>query len=359
MNDFFGKIKKPFRIALFFLFLLLLSGLPASGKSGTYLFANDTPWQGVPYETIYGEYYLPASFFRSFPQTEVKSDTRIGTLLIDRGEYGSISFDFDSETGYTPKDGFFACKTYLLRGGERFLPSSVVCPALSLTLEISPEKAAVRVGDGSEKRTIEDLIASPMGEDDPVDTLPPVVAPVQSGVLPVCIVIDSEELSFLQILSETGVRAVFLTEDGAAEGRGDFLFSVFCCGGWVAFSFDAPEPEEAVNAMRRNNDLLCRLTNTRTRLLSFPTEGRDYASDFRSLYSMGYLLCPQGLNASSFGSADAILQRIGETEGGVIRFSSGTEDLLRRLIAEVTERSDRYVFSPLTPAVCALGTDAS
>ena len=40
-------------------------------------------------------------------------------------------------------------------------------------------------------------------------------------------------------------------------------------------------------------------------------------------------------------------------------FSSGTEDLLRRLIAEVTERSDRYVFSPLTPAVCALGTNAS
>ncbi len=345
------------RLLLLTALLFLASVIPAEGESGEYLFFNDSLWAGVSYETIYDEYYIPASFFLSFSQVEMKSDPLLGTLLLDRGGSGSISFDFDSETGYTPSDGFFRCKTYLLRGGERFLPAPVTCASLGLTLEISPEDRAVRVSDTSARLSFADLIADPYGgKQDPPGPSTPVFPPDGKGTIPVCLVIDRPDPAFLPVLSSYGVKAVFLLPAADIGKEASFLSEICSLGHQVAFVPDAYDEAGIAEELEGCNALLCRLTKTRSRFLYIPGLSGTFEKRFYELYSSGYLLAPDGISSSAYYySSDAMLSALLSNGGGVIRFSAGSAWLLDEVLSKTESGETRFSFSFLTPAVCLQG----
>ena len=154
------------------------------------LYCNDEVWYKediLPLERYYQSYYMPVSVLESFEGVSITENERFGTLLITRTDDSTlfISFNTNKNSAMTDTLGEFYVLTFT-REGERYIPVETVCSSLGLTAEFytssSSEKTALRICDGKQKKSFDELIAmyafeggSDSGGDD--TTLPPVIDP--------------------------------------------------------------------------------------------------------------------------------------------------------------------------------------
>ena len=359
-------------ILIFSVVLVLLSGLiTISGqKESPTMFCNDDPWfdeYRLGFEKIFSQYYLPLSMFEKIEGVEIRANSRLGTLLLSRGgDY--ISFDLDSNFAYTEQEGNFFLRTYLLKGGERYLPGEEVCRALKLTFEVSSDGSAVRIRDDKAQKTMEQLLAQYSTEPTPVDpgNENPFLPPADDGEKKtVYLLFDSvpnpSTGKVLAVLNEYGVKATFFVETEAVKDDLSCLASILAGGHRLALSTSdgtvKSEKTELLDDLMKANELLFSLFKTKVQVFHLPygPNGMTRLSEETeaALREKGYFVCQSNIDAweemnyySSEQIASRILSDLMEAETPCIRFSGGdqTSEILRMVLSYLVGQKDRFSF---------------
>ena len=195
--------------------------------SGPLLYYNDRAWTKarLPLESVNNLWYVPIRLYAQlFPDVEVQYNNGFNLFIIQNGDK-YLSFIMDSDYAYNEDLTKIYILTYKLHD-EYYVPAETVCRYLGLGYETltSPYtgETAVRVTNGSEKLTIEELVARKYpGFFEPVTsgtTAPPVtMPPTDTTKKPV----DTEDT---EPAPELGERTIYLTiEDSPGEYTDEIL----------------------------------------------------------------------------------------------------------------------------------------
>lgn len=350
-------------LALSAVFLISVSGaedLPT-------MFCNDEAWDGEErfgFERIFSQYYLPVSMFEAIDGVEAKENTRLGTLLISYGNR-YISFDTDSNFAYTEQDGSFFLRTYLLKGGERYVQAESVCRALGLTFEVSEAHGAVRIRDNTTSQTIDQLIASyqtqtlpPQQTEDPTPTVP-VLPSETKNVYLFFDGLPADPKAVLAALEEHGAKATFFLEAGDLKGNVTQLTELIASGHAVGLSTADGKPaassEMLIASLHEQNEMLFRALKTKTRLFHMPygANGRTVVNEAtdRALASDGFLLCHSTIDVwdehAAYTPAQItarVLSEMLEADRLVLRFGNGmhTQAVLEGILQYLSQNAQGY-----------------
>lgn len=128
------------------------------------LYYNDNTWSRedrCPLKIIDDTYYVPLVIFAQLDDTKVRTNNSLNTFVISHGEK-YISFDASTDIATDESNTYYYIQTYKLDYGERYVPASVVCEYLDYGLESFTNaltgKSAVRITDGSEKFSFEEIL---------------------------------------------------------------------------------------------------------------------------------------------------------------------------------------------------------
>jgi len=345
--------------------LLLLISVSGEGDHPT-MFCNDDPFveeKRLGFERIFSQYYLPVSMFTAIDGVEVKENKRLNTLLISYGNH-YISFDVDSNFAYTEQDGNFFLRTYLLKGGERYVQGESVCRALGLTFEVSEIYGVVRVKDNTAKKTIDQLIASHQTQTVPPEqtepTRPNVNFPAETkNVYLFFDGLPENPNEILALLAQYGAKATFFLDGTDLTIGGRILTEMMVGGHAIGLSTPNGLPQTngstLVASLHELNEALFRVTKTKTRLFHMPygTNGRESVGEDiqRALISDGFKLFRSTIDVgdeyqhyTSSQITVRVLNDMLNADSLVLRFGNGkeTKSILEGILRYLSENGTAY-----------------
>ena len=285
-------------------------------RTGPTLYINDNSWYKDFYrlEVIYGRYYVPLSIFEEFSGIEVKIDrVNMEFFINDTVNERYISFGMrDEENNYlaltSDKSGIKSGDTirlYKFYDGEMYVPLDIVAGALKLDVSVyvsknDPKTIAVRVNDGSGKKTFEELVkmyditltmtAAQLAE---AENAEETTAPAEVEVDPADI-IDTEKrtiyltfdncpnentIPLLDMLAEYGYKATFFLsgEDFASPDNIKTIIRMIAEGHTVGLqSMTRDEKKFAANfnsfiaEIEAQNELLMKVIKQKTHIVRAP-----------------------------------------------------------------------------------------
>ena len=231
--------------------------------SGPLLYYNDRAWTKarLPLESVNNLWYVPIRLYAQlFPDVEVQYNNGFNLFIIQNGDK-YLSFIMDSDYAYNEDLTTIYILPYKLHD-EYSVPAETVCRYLGLGYETltSPYtgETAVRVTNGSEKLTIEELVARKYpGFFEPVTsgtTAPPVtMPPTDTTKKPV----DTEDT---EPAPELGERTIYLTiEDSPGEYTDEILDTLAKYGYKATFfvvgDYAAAKPETLSRILAEGHEI--------------------------------------------------------------------------------------------------------
>lgn len=124
------------------------------------MYVNDEPWYNEAQYTwikIFLVDYIPISILEKIEGIEITFNKYLRNVMISYGEDKYMTFDIDTSTVYTAKGEVFSASTYLIYG-ERYIPAKLVCNYLGLRFEMTDNETAMRISDGTEKMSFNELL---------------------------------------------------------------------------------------------------------------------------------------------------------------------------------------------------------
>ena len=324
------------------------------------LFYNDTAWAMDDYYPSLGytigvtkDFWIPLSFYEEIDNIRVRRGTaKNHTVFViqDAVTEKYLSFNLnDSSYAQTERSTLVLIKT-MLYSRERYLPMRDMCAYFGWTFEISEEYQSIRICDGSQQKTFDELLAvyvppAPETETEPVTetetaavTQPPQTEPVTEAPPveePEIYRSSTVRLTFediedvytpqlLDTLRTYQASAVFFVSGEQLIRYPDSVLRILAEGhaiglhGMTGDELSLRDTEDLLAALDEENALLYALVRRKTRLVRLPEgsrSGRLYLSDQQreALAQGGYVLWDWNISAMDHDStynADAVLRKI-------------------------------------------------
>ncbi len=124
------------------------------------MYVNDEPWYNeaqYKWIKIFLVDYMPISILEKIEGIEITFNKYLRNVMISYGEDKYMTFDIDTSTVYTANGEVFSVSTYLIYG-ERYIPAKLVCNYLGLRFEMTENETAMRISDGTEKMSFNELL---------------------------------------------------------------------------------------------------------------------------------------------------------------------------------------------------------
>ncbi len=392
--------------------LLTRIELHGAVTSGNLLYFNDRAWpreSWQPIEVVNNRVrYIPVTVFAQFADCDVLVNEKMQTLLVRNGEWW-ISFDLSTDFAMLQDKTRMYIKTYEFHD-ERYVPAEAVCEYVHLYYEsmVSPVtgETAIRIMDGNQKYTFEQLLtlrypgflttettppvtdpptSPPDTETSPPDTLPPDTEPPYTDTgTPIITTASPPVLTdrtvyltiedcpgdytgdILAVLEEYGFKATFFVVGNAAENHLPLLSSISARGHAVALhtmSHDPAlltDPAELLAELREESGLLARTLRLSTHIWRAP-EGSASLEWFDwdvwyELDCQGYVMWDYNVDVPSEGpaeeAAEAAITGIWENETPVLRFkeNESTAEALSYVLAFLDENRKVCDVRTISPA---------
>ncbi|MBQ8508974.1 MAG: polysaccharide deacetylase family protein [Clostridia bacterium] len=388
--------------------VVTLTRLEVSGLvSNPLLYFLDRAWpkeDRQPIERINQVYYVPVSIFAQLDDTEVYVNEGLKTFMIKHGDYW-MSFDIVSdfanmmnpEAEGSDKYIRMYMKTYECHG-ERYVPVQAICSYLNYTCEMltSPVtgEVAIRVTDGSEEKTFEELLrqkypgfftavtTETTTVKTPVTTNPPPVTSTPSvdtgtdttaSQLPhrtIYLTIEDSPGTYtrdiLDVLDAYGYKATFFVIGSQAAENIDLLTEIAARGhtiGLHTMEHDGAlltDGDAILADIEEENELLYRVLKQKSHIWRAP-EGSSRLPSLTGevmmkLANKGYLIWDSNVDVSvtqtAKQAANAAIDGIWKYETPILRFreSANTADILSAVLAFISENSHVCDVRTISPA---------
>ncbi|MDD4774539.1 MAG: polysaccharide deacetylase family protein [Eubacteriales bacterium] len=278
------------------------------------MFVNDEPWYNesqYKWINIFLVDYIPITILEKIDGIEIKFNKFLHNVMIMYGDDKYMTFDTDTSTVYTAKGDVYSASTYLLYG-ERYIPAELVCNYLGLRFEMTKNKTAMRISDGSEKNsfnellliynpTLADIEPSEKDTSSLITTDDESVSSEDTGdeigertISMVFADIDSEHTpEILDILGSYGYKALFLTGENRIAGNTAIIRRIAIEGHTIGILLpDEKNNEKTYSEYYENgisaNNLLYNSIKYKTRILC--AENPISANARSSFESAGYMI---------------------------------------------------------------------
>lgn len=317
------------------------------------MYVNDEPWYNesqYKWINIFLVDYIPISILEKIEGIEIKFNKYLRNVMISYGENKYMTFDIDTSTVYTAKGEVYSVSTYLLYG-ERYIPAKIVCNYLGLRFEMTKKETAIRISDGSEKKSFNQLliiynpslaeVETTKNESsvvttevltDAVETTIPLETQEEIGARTIYFTFSGCPNEYtpdiLKILYSYGYKALFLTDESRITNNAAVIRRIAVEGHTFGILLPTDKNNEVIYDYEKTpaNDLLYYIIKYKTRIVS--TEG--YISDDKrlSLESAGYIITeynselPEDNNISAKKLFNKAQEYIRANETVIFRFYS-------------------------------------
>ncbi|MHB1155138.1 MAG: polysaccharide deacetylase family protein [Eubacteriales bacterium] len=328
-------------------------------ESAPTMYINDEAWYNefqYKWINIFLVDYIPISMLEKIEGIEIKVNKYLRNVMISYGENKYMTFDIDTSTVYTAKGEVYSVSTYLLYG-ERYIPAKLVCNYLGLRFEMTKNETAIRISDGSEKKSFNELLIIYNPSLAEVETTKKETTVVttefitDTGETTVPLEtqeeIDARTIYFtfsgcpneytpdiLNILYNYGYKALFLTDESRIIENAAVIRRIAVEGHTIGIMLPADKNNEVIFDYEKTpaNDLLYYIIKYKTRIVS--AEG--YINDDKrlSLESAGYIITeynsqlPEDNNISSKFLFDKAEEYIRVNETVIFRFYSNANTVI-------------------------------
>lgn len=314
------------------------------------LFYNDAAWAMDNYYPSLGytvgsmeDFWLPLSFYEEIDGIRVTRGTaRNHTIFVVQdtvsGKYLSFNVN-DSTYAQTERSTLILIHT-MLYSKERYLPMRDLCAYFGWTFEISDDHRSVRICDGRQQKTFDELLAvyrppvvtdTQTGETTEDQTQPPDTEPMRPGIyLASSVHLTFEDIddvhtpALLDSLALFGARGTFFVTGEQMAHHTDIVLRILTEGhsiglhGMTADESVLYTTEGMLESLAEENELLCALVGRKTRFVRMPNgsrSGRLYltAAQKRALEDTGYLLWDWNISAMDHDpvyTPDMVLEKI-------------------------------------------------
>ncbi len=357
------------------------------------MFINDRPWHD---EVRYGKvkiggiYYVPTSFFAGVAGLEVKTDKKLGNLMLTYGRK-YITFDTDTRTtAYTEDAGSFFMQTYTFRSGTLWVPVQSVALALGVHYEKTTYNGVdiIRLNNGYAAYTLDALAemynspetSTSVTSKPPTTSNPPPTSesetdePEEERLIYLTFedVPNDNTEAILDLLEEYNVRATFFVVGENVERLPDIVRRMLVEGhsvGLHTMTADTKkftdDPTSLISEFDEENLLLEKLYHLRTRLVRAPEGSASGRKSItideelgKTLSESGYIvwdwnvLVPDDTSRyTAKTAAESAINGIEEYSVSVLRFHSTakTVEILSRVLEYISEH-EMYSCTAITPA---------
>ena len=319
------------------------------------LFYNDTVWALDQYypSLRYNnggkeDFWIPLCFYEEIADIRVRRGTaKNNTVFIiqDIASEKYLSFNLnDSIYAQTERSTLTLIHTTLF-SKERYLPMRDMCAYFGWTFEISEDHESVRICDGRQTKSFDELLAvyrpPVVTETEAVTTEPVTQSPETEAVTEPIVeepeiyrspfvyltfedIEDTQTPVILDTLEAYGIRAVFFASGEQLSRYSGQVLRILAEGhaiglhGMTADELSLKDTDNLLAALEEENELLYALVRRKTRLVRLPEgshSGKLYlsAQQKQAVAEAGYLLWDWNISAmdhDSAYSADRVLAKI-------------------------------------------------
>ena len=319
------------------------------------VYRNDTKYTITEYpaKMINGTLHLPVSFFVGLHGIQYEFNRDNNSFYLRNQSTGRF-FSYSFNSSGIVVDNSFLNISFPIENSTVYLPLEYCADILSLKIEksVSGSTKRVRLTDGSERLTFEELvelydptnpsdspIINPDNPDNPTDP--------DKNTKTVYITIDvypnTQTDKFLDMLRDWGEKATFFFTKEAIETDPESVLRAFGSGNGIAITSVIDKKNtlsesltETKNELETTNRILYDVLGFCSRLYRFP-EGTDErvinaTEFFPALTEMGYIIWDYNIDAditasSPWAEAKRIHESIEENEVTVVRFTSHEKSL--------------------------------
>ena len=319
------------------------------------VYRNDTKYTITEYpaKMINGTLHLPVSFFVGLQGIQYELNRDNNSFYLRNQSTGRFfSYSFNS-TGIVVDNSFLNI-SFPIENSTVYLPLEYCADILSLKIEtvVSGSIKRVRLTDGSEKLTFEELIElydptsptdspiiNPDNPDNPIDP----DKDTKTVYITIDVYPDTKADKFLDMLRDWGEKATFFFTKEALETNPESVLRAFGSGNGIAITSAVEKKdtlsrslEETKNELEITNRILYDVLGFCSRLYRFPegTSERAISSEdfFPALTEMGYIIWDYNIDAditvsSPWAEAKRIYDTIKENDVTVVRFTSHEKSL--------------------------------
>lgn len=334
----------------------------------TMLYVNDEVWYktGIYPLRVYHSTYVPISIFEQIKGVTVSFYAN-NTAMIMRSKDLFISFDVNRGSAMSSNNERFYFPTRLV-DGERYLPLLTTCEQLKLQCETYESKVdgsiSVRICDGSQTKTFEELIAKyNPGALEREETTPPAtettvyIDPVEN---PAFFAVDGIANggridALMKLCDEYAVSGAFFVRPAELEAYPERVLSLLAGGHSIGFLVEA---EGALDALREANAALMRRYHRTSRLVRIEGEIPDELDE--ALLAAGYSRWGHHIDlgpseASVRAALIAFRASLSETGQIVLRVDPDGYNTVGYLREFFNSAKDKRLFFPITPAYLPQG----
>lgn len=359
----------------------LFSGVSAARREVPSLFYNDTAWVKDDYYPSLGfstgamqDYWIPLSFFEEFDNIKVRrgpSKTITSFVISDTVTGKYLSFDIANNEYAQTERGTYRFVRTTLYSKERYLPMRDMCAYFGWSFEISEEWNSVRITDGGQKKTFEELLEKyrPIETEAPdttaeePDTGAETDIPGYNIYRSSVVYLTFEDIDdvytpqILDALAAEGMPATFFVTGSQLTDYTDMVVRILSEGHSLGLhtmtgdEYDILTASELLSSFEKENDLLYALTKRKTRLVRLPEGSHSGVLHLNSqqkkrLSDAGYVLWDwniEAMDTSTAYDADMVYRKIEEAMKisyyPVVRFhcSETAAEVLPRLLARIAE----------------------
>lgn len=349
------------------------------------MFVNDVPWYGeteYPSHTIFMTVYVPISYFQRISGVTVQQSDEFVNVMIS---YGRRYMSFDTENGtVTTSDGStYHLETFLLYGGERYVPVAAVCEYFSLQYEVIGDRY-LRICDGSQKLGFTSLLSiySPNYRDH-LETTP--ISPITAARAVYLTFegdtsLDNNETAALlseicNLLSEYQIPATFFLTGGEVACSVREIYALKAEGCEIALhtmthdeSYYAQDISNFIEELDAENELLYTLFHFRSHIARAPEGSRTRKfvitkGEYQQIWEAGYLIwdynCDLYEVKGIYNLVDAAVSMIASNDISVLRLAinRNTVDALPQLLnyLKENENCNARVISPAAKEINKIG----
>ncbi len=314
------------------------------------LFYNDTAWAMDDYYPSLGyiigameDFWIPLSFYEEIEGIRVRRGAaKNNTVFViqDTETEKYLSFNLnDSTYAQTERATLILIHTRLF-SKERYLPMRDMCSYFGWTFEISDDHRSVRICDGGEQKTFDELLAvyAPPAETE-TETQPETPPVTEPGTEPDdnpdiyrahTVYLTFEDIDstvtplLLDCLQTYDVRAAFFATGEQLSQHPETVLRILAEGhalglhGMTADETELQDTDGLLASFDAENELLYALVRRKTRLIRMPEgsrSGKLYLTDRQkdALADAGYVLWDWNISAMDHApgyTAEAVLAKI-------------------------------------------------
>ncbi len=332
------------------------------------LFHNDERWykdSTARLEMVEGIAYVPVDIFGMFSHIELSIDSRRGEFMVynrENGRYISVLYEEKIATVDGAEEIYL--NLYRLHGGYYYVPAEYFCRVMGLFMEFAPSAAVgagvtLRISDGTETKTVEELLAAYTGTDTFDTVLPPDTSnpPVSGGVSDRTVYLTFHTVhpeyieTILAALEKASVPATFFFTKEELREYPALLAAVLSSGHSVGLTYTAfTDGASLLAEIQEANDILCGIAKMTTRLVQPPDSDALRDNERSLLEKAGYVLwdctydAPDNKGYTANGVKNLIANAVEKSSFHVVRMRTNATvaELIPSLLSDFARKENVY-----------------